>query len=518
MTYETPETVLSDFIEGARHQLGDSILAGPLSVAFMEEATKQNPGGQSGFCNFWQVGCTFDTVLDYFRTLEDANQLRPLDEVLRTRLIEHAITGYQNGIIGISANWYDDWCWWGIAAAKAFDPAYEKGFGDKADTFRTMALNLWDLVDKGDYAPVAYSIPGSVWQNSASIPNNGRFTAQMLADRARLHAGTRNVWSLIVHGRDGVPSERNKEDYAYFTTPVPDVWAVPRFEGGCWQYDMSVENFPAGDGTGSSPNPSNSALGTCQVTLMQGLYLSFCCALLAAARRKSREKLSGGAWDALLSEESYSQAAEAVVGFLTSWLDLEGLESLAARQYKKKPIPGMLVHERPRTYAALPGTFDYPKIEGYDYNLFWAGDQGLIMGALMQYRELISGGADQGDAGEQPVWATCPEALLKGVCHTMAEQAEPGPYNPVPPYIPSAPFGDIGDYLSGSGVFWRYVMRCSRADEAFRAQAKGDELIVGVTLASAVLPTPWPPSPDYNLLFSRFNVVAANIGAWQLLR
>jgi hypothetical protein len=503
----------SNFIRTARDQMGTATSHGPLSKTFILEAEKHTSGD---FCNFWQAGCTFDTILDYFRTLADAGQLNSDDELLCWTLVEKAIHGYQNGIIGLTAQWYDDWCWWGIAAAKAFDPAYERIFSAYADTFRTMALNLWGLIDHAAYDAVANSIPASVWEKSADVMPGVKFTAQMLADRANLHSGTRNVWSLIANGRDGVPSPRNKIDYAYFTSPNPDKWAVPRFPGGCWQYDISTEAFPPGDGAGSSPNPNLSALGTCQVTLMQGLYLSFCCALIAGARRKTQERLSGGAWDALLPEESYQRAAEEVVGFLTTWLDLEGLDSLACRQLEQKRIEGLLVHERPRTYKVLPNG-DHPKIDGYQYDLFWAGDQGLIMGGLMQYRELVGGGSpEKGDSVQQPVWQIYPEALLKGVCQTMGGKSGPGAYNPVQPYIPDAPFGDKGDYLSGSGVFWRYVMRCSRTDSAFRSQAKLDEVIAGVTAASAALPSLWPPQT--NFLFSYFNVVAANIGAWQLLR
>jgi hypothetical protein len=53
------------------------------------EANKQDRNGtQYAFCNYWQVGCSSDTILDYFLTLEDANQLSADDEALREQLLD----------------------------------------------------------------------------------------------------------------------------------------------------------------------------------------------------------------------------------------------------------------------------------------------------------------------------------------------------------------------------------------------------------------------------------------------
>ncbi|MBV9932296.1 MAG: hypothetical protein JO013_15325 [Alphaproteobacteria bacterium] len=494
-----------------------------LAAQFGTETKKQDPDqASSGFCNFWQAGCVFDTILDYFLTLEEAGRFTPADAALRQQLVGQAITGYRNGIIGVNANWYDDWCWWGIAAAKAFDPDYEDGFGTDADAFRAMALDLWGLVDQGDFGPVAQSVPDWAWKKSAFLYDDtkrvAKFTRETLTRRAELHVGTRNAWSLITDGPHGIPTDRTLSDRSYFTSPVPTVWAEPRFPGGCWQYDLSTWPFPVGDGPDwKDPNPRSCTLGVFQVTLMQGLYLSLCCALLTAARRKAAEKLSGGAWDALLAEEAYRQSADEVVGFLAAWLGLPGADSLGCSQVDQKPIEGMLVHERPRTYARLRGTDLYPEIESYQADSFWAGDQGLIMGALMQYRLVVGdGGRDAGEGGAAPIWTTCPEALLKGVCHAMGGTSPAGDYRPVKPFMPDAPpfSGDPGDYEAGSGVFWRYVMRCCRADPAFRTQAQADPVIVGVAGVSGTT----PDDSGNNLLFQPFNNVAAAIGAWHLLR
>lgn len=392
---------------------------------------------------------------------------------------------------------------------------YEDIFGAQLGFFQSAALNLWGLVDVGDFATLAEGIPDDVWANSATQSDGTPYTKQVLSDRALLHQGTRNAWALIQKGATPDGTHRQQVDYATFTTEAAGMWAAPRFSGGCWQYDLSSLPFPCDDGPDwKDPSPGAQTLGVFQVTLMSGLYLSFCCSLWAAAKSKAAQGKTGGALDQLQSPEAYQQSADEVVGFLTNWLDGAGTDSLASVREQ-----GVLVHERTPTYAQM-GDGDYPALEGYLDGSFWGGDQGLIMGALTQYGQLSAGAAPK-TPGEhvQPISTAYPGALLAGVFFNLQQNENIGSLRllgPVGPYL--APAGspisnDSNDYGSGSGIFWRYVMRCCRLDPGFNSSARTDPTISAVATISGSNLNDWG-----NALFQPFNTVSAAIGAWYLLK
>jgi hypothetical protein len=498
----------SDFLDFAKLTMPN------LAEQFAIVARK--PGGPHGsYPNFWQLGCAFDTILDYFAAIRDyQGLLLPPDKDILTGIMEQAKTGYQWGIVGAQANWYDDWCWWGIAASKAFDARYEDLFSpEDLRFFRSAALDLWGLVDFGDYRTMADSIPAEIWDSSGYTPGKDsiRFTKDMFIARAELHKGTRHTWTRIEGGAAGCGTERQNRDFIAFTANDEN-WAVPRFAGGCWQYDFSFEAFPKGDGQSwfwPDPRPAKQALGVYQLTLMQGLYLSFCCSLAAAARRKADEGKSGEGWDRLQPVQAYLQPAEEVVGFLASWMDGTGTDSLASND-----AAGTLLHERVATYAKKPdGT--YGTVTSYVPDFFWSGDQGLIMGALMQYAALI--GPDTPDQPAAPVYRLYPAKILSGVFQRIptSDQTDPpelpgavGPYLP-----PTQPIGgDKDDYGSGSGIFWRYVARCCRIDPRFGDEVRNNQAMATIATVSGTNLNNWG-----NPLFEQFNTVAAAVGAWHLL-
>ncbi|MBB4840288.1 hypothetical protein HNP52_003380 [Sphingomonas kyeonggiensis] len=501
MVLADPKLEVSQFIDSAKNAMGTLDDEKGLAYAFASQAGLFVP--ELEYPNFWQVGCVFDTVLDYFLALKEAGELDLDSATLMEALVNKAVHGYQYGIVGLTAAWYDDWSWWGIAASKAFDPEYSGIFGDKLEFFQTAAIDLWGLVDDGDFTTIANRIPDAIWANSALQSNRVKFTREILSARGELHIGTRNSWALIERGAQDGGTPRQNADYATFTTQTVGDWAVPRFPGGCWQYDFSTLPFPVDDGPdASNPNPAYNTLGVFQVTLMSGLYLSFCCSLIAAANRKAAEGLSGGAWDRLQSVEAYRQKADEVAAFLASWLNLPGSDSLATEF-----AHGKLVHERTPTYAPFDAG-GLPPVEGYFANAYWGGDQGLIMGALAQYAQLP--GANVPDADSYP------SELLQGVFYNMPAFSWGHP-NMVGPYLDpqgNSPISrDSNDYGSGSGIFWRYVMRTCRADPSFGNPARQDPYIVSTATNSGTIDNDWG-----NNLFQPFNTVAAAIGAWYLLK
>lgn len=504
MATSSPVDTQSPYIGLARNYMGNVDLPDTLAGAFMAAtpmATTPPPANGNTYPNFWQVGCVFDTILDYFLVLQTEQELTAEDRALMETLVSQAVIGYQYGIVGGNANWYDDWCWWGIAASKAFDPEYEAIFGAQADFFRNAAMDLWGLVDFGDYETMADNIPQQVWDASGFVAGTTppvRFTKDMLTSRALIHKGTRNSWARILAGATGHGDDRSNADCAAFTSPA--TWAVPRFFGGCWQYDFSSQPFPVGDGQSwfwPDPSPSQQDLGVFQLTLMQGLYLSFCCSLRDAAVIKAAAGKTGGGWDRLQPPAAYQGPAEEVVGFLTNWLLGVPTASLA-----EVFTEGVLLHERVPTYAQLPTGGD-SKVNGYVPTAYWAGDQGLIMGALKQY-DPIPLPADP----EHPSAFDYPPMIVRGMFYNMCMVSPP---DTIAPYLPldTPPDNDAGDYGSGSGIFWRYVLRCCRLDPGFSAQISDDPLMLQITKTSAATPDDCP-----DLLFHCFNSVAAALGAW----
>jgi hypothetical protein len=494
-------------IRFAKSRMGTALQTGTLANAFAS-ASEASPGKQ--YPNFWQVGCVFDTILDYFLVLKESGEFDDDDRQLMQQLMAQAVTGYQYGIVGLAAAWYDDWSWWGIAASKAFDPDYEDIFGDQIGFFQSAALDLWGLVDAGEFAPVADSIPDDVWALSAVQSDGTRFTKSILSARSELHAGTRNAWNLILRGANESGTPRQKADYQQFTFGAAGMWASPRFPGGCWQYDLSTSSFSCDDGPDwQMPDPNGCLLGVFQVTLMSGLYLSFACSLMAAANRKAAEARSGKAWDRLQTREAYRQPAEEVAGFLTDWLEAPPPDSLATQ------FPhGVLVHERTPTYARL-SKGSYPAVEGYHADAYWGGDQGLIMGALKQYAQLVGGvSAERSGETTPPIFTTYPMLLLQGAFYNLPSDLWAGAVGPYLDPSGNSPISeDVGDYGSGSGIFWRYVLRCCRLDPAFKAAASADPAIVDVAINSGAHFNCWG-----NDLFRPFNTVAAAIGAFYLLK
>lgn len=478
------------FLDFARAQMGGPDQPGSLAKAFIE-ATQTPADGAPGYPNFWQVGCVFDTILDYFLTLKLAGRMTAADQALLDTLLERAVVGYQYGIVGKLAAWYDDWCWWGIAAAKAFDPAYRPLFGSRLGFFQTAMFNLWGLVDRGDFSTIANSIPDSVWQQN---PSFGK--AQLIA-RGELHHGTRNTWAEISKGKDGRGTTRQNADWTKYTTQADCQWAVPRVPGGCWQYDFSSLSFPPDDGAPVHPDPYVSGLGTAQVTLMPGLYLVFCCGMVQAMEHVAAGEVDGGAGVSAADLSGYRQSADEVAAFLLAWLR----NGLAEPQG-----PGILVHERTPTFARWDdGTL--LQVPFYCKDAYWGGDQGLIMGALKQYARLAG-------VSDASIYDSFAAALLSGVVHCMKSTSLDGAVAPyLDPSGDSPISNDPDDYGSGSGVFWRYVMRCCRLDPQFGPKARQDPAVVRAAQISGMNPNDWG-----NPLFQPFNSVAAAIGAWHLLR
>jgi len=102
--------------------------------------------------------------------------------------------------------------------------------------------------------------------------------------------------------------------------------------------------------------------------------------------------------------------------------------------------------------------------------------------------------------------STQAQALVTGVAKGLTTD------NIVQGFSP-ADFPDPGDYASGSGIFWRYVLHACRTNPAFRKHMVGlvsaDDNIVATSAAN--------PTNEAAGLFNPFNIVAVEAAACYVL-
>ncbi|NUP47623.1 MAG: hypothetical protein HOW97_09980 [Catenulispora sp.] len=400
--------------------------------------------------NYWQVGCSFDTLTDGLRILGTA---------IDPGLAQDGLNKYRS----TTGYWYDDFAWWSIAAAKAYDPAFTAVFGSLAGNFAGVAQQTWTYLDKG------------------------------LSDR--VHLGAPQVYE-------------NRDNDVYFTTPpeVPLYWATPRLDNGrgsglhgVWQKDMFAIERKRPEWTGPTefnPNPSQPGdamhLGPYQLTVVNTLYL------LNAARFEQARRTHPEAPNcaAQLADE---------FGFLKAWMGLNPATPIPPGDRLLNVTFGdgsAVVLERVSTYALNNGA--YPPVQNWDAQTSWAGDQGLLINGLAAYVQLNPG---------DPVLSSLLNALLLGYArHLVDKDGVLWPYYPTTTDNKLESW-DASDYASGIGVFMRGVLQAARIPGGpVESAVKHPEFQAFLTKAVA-----WATSaPTYDL-FSSLNVLATLLAGIELL-
>jgi hypothetical protein len=399
--------------------------------------------------DYWQLGCCFDTMTDALRILGPA---------LDTGLPKQALLKYNQ----TSGAWYDDFAWWSIASAKAYDPAFAGIFREYAETFKGIAQGCWSVLDEG--------------------LNDG------------VHNGSSQAFV-------------NRDNLSYFTTPpvVPRYWATPRFDNGrgsglhgVWQKDIFANRRDAEHGwvgpAEFDPNPSMPSdavkLGPYQNTVVNALYL------LNAVRLELARRTDPGI-------PTVAQQMEDEFGFLWTWMGFNPSQPLPSgvillnEQFNDGTA---LVRERVCNYAFDGG--QYPPVQNWDPITSWGGDQGLMINALSGFMQL------------QPsnLIATLLRSLLLGYSrHEVDAQGVPQPYFPITGN--KLADWDPGDYASGVGVFMRGVLQAARF--------AGGPISVFVRLAEfqsflrrAVA---WASAAQPDDLFGCLNVLATLLAGIELL-
>jgi hypothetical protein len=369
------------------------------------------------FDNFWWLGNCFDTLTDYLLVFGADNPASAVSTVLQKF---DSIRKNHDQSKKVDT-WYDDWAWWAIASAKAFDPRYAGVFGSNAGPFADVARTCWTIVDQG------------------------------LGDG--VHLGAPN----------GYLNRENLTKWDPKPTPLPG-WYGPLFEGGpgsglhgTWQYDIfsnwrggSAWKGPAEGNDESNPSwplaPKWSWGGPFQLTVMNALYL-----LLAARLEQARGQNQGVPQASVQLKDQ--------LGFLWAWFGKDkdhrlpdgvpGLLKPAGNQ----PGDGVVVRERVSRYALHDGSYD--EVYTFDERCTWGGDIGLVLNGLATYLALHP----ETDP-ERPI-ASLMKDLVRGYMSLLFGGRYPQPYYPPGEGV----FGlDPDDYRSGIGVFMRGLYQAFHQD------------------------------------------------------
>jgi hypothetical protein len=250
--------------------------------------------------------------------------------------------------------------------------------------------------------------------------------------------------------------------------PAKDVWArankevfaeaEPRFDGGCWNHDLV-------QGDCNPLNPCED--GGWPVCGFQNAVTN--AQFLTCAARMS-----------------YAADARRAWGWLANWFS-ETNPELPPDQRLLASYPGVgkLARERVSTYASSrPGNF--PSVHNYRKDRHWAGDQGILLGALAEMVRL--------DPVRGPSYYATAKDILSAVPAKLANGQILQPWTP-PDTIPS---GFATDYSTGVGVFMRYLLYVYRHDSVLGSYIASNYQTFVPANADAVCNSvgTCPPLPD----------------------
>lgn len=369
----------------------------------------------SRYNNFWRLGNCFDTMTDYLL----ASGATGTDSVLRTvqqKFISIPLHFDQRDTVD---TWYDDWAWWAVASAKAYDPAYAKVFGTYAGAYTGIAQACWAVVDQGLGDGVHLGAPNAytnldnqtLWVNPPE-PLKGWVKPRIDGGRG---SGLHGTWQYDIFSK-----KRTTRPATPPTDPAASYWAGPN------------EHNPD-----SNPSwPPSTWVGPFQLTVMNGLYL-----LLAARLEQAHRDNPAVPSTALQLADEY--------GFLKAWFGKDPHNPIEPGHSLLRQIPpkrGSVVGERVSTYAARDGAPE--PVENWDPQNTCGGDMGLIVNGLATYHELFP------DDSLPP--GLVPELVYGYIGLLYDQTAGPQPYSPLAGGIFD---NDRDDYKCGIGVFMRGLLQ-----------------------------------------------------------
>jgi hypothetical protein len=299
------------------------------------------------------------------------------------------------------------------------------------------------------------------------------------------------TWQTMKNGKCdhvhyGAPNVWDKCDQELFAV------CKPKIDGGVWQYDIFGAPRPLED---SPVNPSTPidvdgyaavSLGPFQLTVVNGLYF-------VLANR--------------LVEPGFEdrKTSDGILQYFVGWFNVTDAPRLV-----QTVDGGVLIRERVSVYAN--GT----KVNEWDAANSWGGDQGLLLGALADYKQ---------QHGAQPgfdidAWI---KDLMGGVAGSM-QKSDSG-FTFMMPWFPfdAGLFGtDLGDYSSGLGVYMRYLNYAYGFDATVQSAINDNSnpmRILVLNSAQAVMEGKLPRwKADGVYPFDYFNQLAIMVMAISLLK
>ena len=221
----------------------------------------------------------------------------------------------------------------------------------------------------------------------------------------------------------------------------------PRFNvGGVWNYCWGLGGDPqkcwpgqsSMCGGGCDPRSPGNTLCGYQNTVTNSLYLVLSLRLYQLETDP-------------VQKQHYLNAARSQFDWFRNWFGVADADTtLLASQSN-----GALVRERASTYA------NGSSVNNYNRATFWTGDQGLVLGGLVDYF------AAEGDSYAQNVAILIASAIPQGLTDPNAGNL-----------LPWKPGGtlqswDCGDYSCGSGVFMRYLLYGFQNNTSVRNTVQG---------------------------------------------
>lgn len=277
--------------------------------------------------------------------------------------------------------------------------------------------------------------------------------------------------------KDTLTGFRN-ECWSRFTGNAPYVWDrrapgsyadyEPAVGGGVWNeyWKGTSSTYPGPKGA----DPSDGSLEGIQNTVTNAVYL-------IAAQRLGR------------SDPAAKAAAEREYAFLNTWMFHTQPELWWSLNMPPMPTAG-LVRER------VGATAKVSPAPGFQTDWAWTGDQGLIVGALVDrmaidpqnYQRLLGIAKD----------------LLNGAMMQVDNQGVLRPWTA----SGNVPSGDTTDYATGPGVFWRNMLYAwkNNADLKALLSLDGNKKFVKTNADDAMNA---PDTSDFDQLTNRLAILVA---------
>ncbi|HEY2071029.1 MAG TPA: hypothetical protein VGG48_15845 [Rhizomicrobium sp.] len=323
--------------------------------------------------------------------------------------------------------WYDDDGWWNVAALKAYVLAPQLGWEKQQQAFLDFCLAKWERFNK--YAPEIWTKP---FCQSGTAPYSG---------------------------------------------------LAPKYPGGVWNTGWQVPGHtlpPGQEFWGSSRtrpwSESGDRLGGFQNTVTNGLRF-------VTGQRFYMHKIPA---------ETYTKDQR---GFFLYWFSdpheplLNRSDSTdhgrnpATGQPRRHPAKGAVVRERVGQYAD-------PSVEvvGYDPDMAWAGDQGILLGACIDFV------TNNPDIPPTSIFLTTAKDIIAGVTSYLVDDKGILQHWPMGS---SAPGGDDKDYVTGTGAFMRYLLYAYNNNADIKAMfAPGSDYAQFVKINANYEDTNYPSDTD----------------------